>query len=426
MTVTELESCRVCGSPDLVSILDLGTQALSGRFPSAEGDDPPRAPLELVRCNDTQDPNACGLLQLGHSVAPDELYLHGYGYRSGINRTMREHLRGIVQQVRERVTLAADDVVLDIGSNDGTLLQYYETPGLRRIGIDPAGEQFAHHYPAKTHLVCDYFSAANYASVSPATPAKAITSIAMFYDLETPRRFVADIERILHPDGIWVMEQSYLPAMLRMNAFDTICHEHLGYYALKQIAWMLERHALKILDIEFNESNGGSFRVYIAHRDSPHTANHAAIDQALCTEKRAALDTARPYREFVQRVLGARNELCDFLNAEKAKKKSIHLYGASTKGNVLLQFFGIDYTQIVAAADRNPEKWGHRTPGTRIPIISETEARNAKPDYFLVLPWHFRKEFIAREAGFLSSGGKFVFPLPELELVGAATDTRIG
>jgi len=201
----------------------------------------------------------------------------------------------------------------------------------------------------------------------------------MFYDLETPLSFVADIERIFHPDGIWVMEQSYLPAMLRMNAFDTICHEHLGYYAFKQIDWISKKHALRILDISFNASNGGSFRVYIAHRDSPHTANHAGIDRAFRQEQSAALDTEQPYREFVHRVPSARNTLRDFLNTEQAKGKSIHLYGASTKGNVLLQFFGIDYTRITAAADRNPEKWGRRTLGTRIPIISETEARKTGP-----------------------------------------------
>jgi len=402
-------------------ILDLGTQVPAGRFPAADEDDPPGVPLELVRCNDTGDSNTCGLLQLRHSVAPDEMYRHGYGYRSGINRTMREHLRGIAQHVRERVAPDAGDVVLDIGSNNGTLLKGYGIPGLRRIGIDPAGGQFADDYPGDIDLVCDYFNASNYASVSPDTPAKAITSIAMFYDLESPLRFVADIKSILHPNGIWIMEQSYMPTMLRINAFDTICHEHLEYYALKQIDRMLEKHGLKILDIEFNESNGGSFRVSIAHRNSLHTVNHEGINRALLDEKSAALDTERPYREFARRVLDAKDALRDLLNAEQAKGKSIYLYGASTKGNVLLQFFGIDYTSVVAAADKNPEKWGRRTPGTRIPIISEAQARDAQPDYFLVLPWHFREEFIAREADFLASGGKFIFPLPELEIVGGGT-----
>jgi 2-polyprenyl-3-methyl-5-hydroxy-6-metoxy-1,4-benzoquinol methylase len=415
MRVKEIKKCRICGSRDLIPILNV--QALSGRFPSQDDPDPPKAPLELIKCNNTNSTNACGLLQLKHSVSPEEMYLHKYGYRSGINQTMRLHLKGIVQRVQEIVNLHAGDVILDIGSNDATLLKYYKMPGLRKIGIDPTGEQFLEYYTEDIELISDYFNSSNYFSACPDKQAKVITSIAMFYDLEAPMDFVEDIKKILHPEGIWVLEQSYMPTMLKMNLFDTICHEHLEYYSLKQIDWMLRKNDLRIFDVEFNDINGGSFSVYACHNNSVFKSNQKKIDHVFSDEEKLKLDSELPYKEFKERVFRIKDELYNFLTTEKAKEKSICIYGASTKGNVLLQFCDIDHTLITAAADRNPEKWGLRTPITNIPIISEEEARKAKPDYFLVLPWHFRQEFIEREADFLASGGKFIFPLPEREVV---------
>lgn len=382
---------------------------------------PPKAPLELVKCNNTENSNACGLLQLKHSVPPEEMYLHNYGYRSGINQTMRMHLKGIVERIQEILRVHKGDVVLDIGSNDATLLRYYETPGLRKIGIDLAGEQFLQYYTEDIELISDYFNSSNYFSVSPNEQAKAITSIAMFYDLEAPMNFVEDIKEILHQDGIWVLEQGYMPKMLEKNLFDTICHEHLEYYSLNQIDWIVKSNDLRIFDIEFNTINGGSFRLYVSHKNSAFKSNHKKIDQAFSNEEKLKLDSEQPYKEFRKRTFRTKDKLYNFLTTEKGKGKSIYIYGASTKGNVLLQFCNIDHTLITAAADRNPEKWGRRTPGTNIPIISEEEARKAKPDYFLVLPWHFREEFVKREANFLASGGKFIFPLPEIEIIGYKT-----
>jgi len=418
MKIKEIKKCRICGNRDLIPILNLGVQALSGRFPIRDEPDPPKAPLELVKCNNTKNTNACGLLQLKHSVSPEELYLHNYGYRSGINQTMRLHLQGIVQHIQEIINLHEGDVVLDIGSNDATFLKYYKTSGLRKIGIDPVGEQFLEYYTKDIELINDYFNSSNYSSVCPDKQAKVITSIAMFYDLETPMNFVEDIKKILHPDGIWILEQSYMPTMLEMNSFDTICHEHLEYYSLKQIDWILRKNDLRIFDIEFNDINGGSFRVYVCHDKSVFKSNQKKINQVFSKEEKLKLDSEQPYKEFTERVFHMKDELYNFLTTEKAKGKSIYVYGASTKGNVLLQFCNIDYILITAAADRNPEKWGCRTPGTNIPIISEEDAREAKPDYFLVLPWHFRQEFIKRETDFLASGGKFIFPLPKIKING--------
>ena len=417
MKIKAVEQCRICGNRYLTPIMDLGVQALSGRFPSQSEPDLPRAPLELAKCDTSRNSNSCGLLQLKHSVPPEEMYSHSYGYRSGINQTMKAHLKGIVQHIQEIVDLNAGDVVVDIGSNDATLLKCYKMKGLKKIGIDPTGEQFSAYYTDDIELVSDYFTSSNYLSVSPDRKAKIITSIAMFYDLETPMGFVKDIKQILDPDGVWVFEQSYMPTMLKLNSFDTVCHEHLEYYALKQIDWMLRRNHLRIFDVEFNDINGGSFRVYSCHNNSAIKSNQERIESTLHSEEKSGLDSILPYREFKERVFRIKDELYNFLSTEKAKGRSIYIYGASTKGNVLLQFCNIDSTLITAAADRNPEKWGHQTPATHIPIISEGAARKAKPDYFLVLPWHFRREFIEREKTFLSGGGRFIFPLPEIEIV---------
>ena len=421
MKIKGIEECRICGNSDLIPILDLGVQTLSGRFPSEGEPDPPKAPLELVKCNNTGNSKACGLLQLKHSVPLEQMYLHDYGYRSGINQTMRTHLKGIVQRIQEILSLHKGDVVLDIGSNDGTLLRYYETPGLRKIGIDLAGEQFLQYYTGDIELISDYFNSSNFYSVCPKTQTKVITSIAMFYDLEAPMNFVKDIKEILHEDGIWVLEQGYMPKMLEKNLFDTICHEHLEYYSLNQIDWMIKSNDLRIFDIEFNTINGGSFRLYVSHKNSTFKSNHRKIDEVFSDEEKLKLDSEEPYCEFRKRIFCIKDKLYSLVTTEKEKGKSIYIYGASTKGNVLLQFCNIDHTLITAAADRNPDKWGRRTPGTNIPIISEAEARKAKPDYFLVLPWHFREEFVKREVRFLALGGKLIFPLPEIEVISYKT-----
>ena len=417
MEIKAIDKCRICGNRDLIPILDLGVQTLSGRFPFGDEADPPKAPLELVKCGSSGDSNACGLLQLKHSVSPEEMYLHSYGYRSAVNRTMRVHLEGIVRRAQEIVDFHAGDVVLDIGSNDATLLKHYDLPGLRKIGIDPAGRQFLKYYTEDIELITDYFDSSNYLSAAAGKQAKVITSIAMFYDLEDPMGFVEDIRRILAQDGVWIFEQSYMPAMLKMNSFDTVCHEHLENYAFKQVDWMLRKNGLRAFDVGFNSINGGSFRVYACHQNAVFRSNQERINRVLADEKGMSLDSEQPHKEFKERVSLIRNELHAFITSEKAKGKSIYTYGASTKGNVLLQFCNLDRTLITAAADRNPDKLGCRTPGTNIPIISEEEARKARPDYFLALPWHFRPEFIEREADFLAAGGKFIFPLPNIEII---------
>jgi hypothetical protein len=427
MAVTnEIMKCRICGNSSLTPVLNLGLQQLSGRFPSKEEPDPPAAPLELVLCAGARESSACGLLQLRHSVRPDELYLQTYGYRSGINGTMSSHLRDVVASVESMSILRGNDVILDIGSNDGTLLKAYQTSGIEKVGMDPTGAQFAQYYPPDIRLIRDFFSAKTYLSEVGRT-AKVITSIAMFYDLESPMSFVQDIAQILATDGIWVFEQSYMPTMLRMNSFDTICHEHLEYYSLRQIDWLLQKCGLRMVDLDFNEINGGSFRISACHKDSGMRSRDDRLAAAFAEEKAVGLNTEQPFRKFRERVFNLRSDLRNLITAERKKGKSVYAYGASTKGNVLLQFCGLDHTLITAAADRNQHKWGCRTPGTNIPIVSEEEARKAKPDFFLVLPWHFREEFIDREMAYLRDGGRFIFPLPNIEIVSRSNaNERLG
>ncbi len=407
----EISVCRICGTKNLESILDLGVQALASRFPRKGEPDPPQAPLVLVRCTH------CGLVQLLHSVTPGELYTPGYGYKSGGNTTMQAHLAGLARWVEERCPLKTGDIIVDIGSNDGTLLKSFATPGLRRIGIDPIAGKFRDQYPNDVQLHESFFSAETYRIVSGGGKAKVATSIAMFYDLESPMDFVAAVKAALLPDGIWVLEQSYLPTMLEANAFDTICHEHLEYYALRQIEYLADTSGMRVFDVELNSCNGGSFRLAVCQRDAPHATREDRIGRLRKLEGKLKLDTRAPYDAFKRRIDKVCEKLRTFVAAERRAGKTFYLYGASTKGNTLLQYCKLDASKIVAAAERNPEKWGCRTPLTGIPIHSEEECRAARPDYFLVLPWHFRNEFVEREAEFLRSGGKLVFPLPDLEIV---------
>lgn len=404
-----MKQCRGCGALEFAGVIDLGSQALGGTFPHAGEQDPPVAPLEVVRCT------SCNLVQLRHSVDPSNLYTDGYGYRSGINATMRNHLAALVGRLVDTVPFKPGDTVIDIGSNDGTLLSNYPAE-TRKIGVDPLANKFAEFYPPNTDLVAGFFSRELVAQVLQGRKASAVTSIAMFYDLEDPRQFVADVAAVLAPDGVWVLELSYLPSMLARNSYDTICHEHLEYYSLAQIEQLAASGGLRAFDVSINDINGGSFRVFLCHAGAGYADTPAVVGMRQ-SEAALALSDRAPYDEFRERCIAMGQELRSFISDEVAKGRRIHVYGASTKGNTILQFCGLDASLIEAAAERNPDKWGARTPATGIPIISESASRDAKPDYYLVLPWHFKDEFLKREAEFREKGGRFIFPLPELQIL---------
>ena len=407
----EIKACRISGSTNLVSVLSLGNQALTGVFPKDPEEKITSGPLDLVWCPDS------GLLQLKHSYDLDEMYGMNYGYRSGLNQSMVKHLQQKVNFLQRLRPVFAGDIVLDIGSNDATLLSAYEVSGLQRIGIDPTGKKFQNFYKNGIELVPDFFSAEIFRTKFKSGGAKIITSIAMFYDLESPLDFVADIYKVLDEDGIWHFEQSYMPTMLRMNSYDTACHEHLEYYSLGVVKRMLEQCDLKIIDVQMNAVNGGSFAVTAARKSSKVKSNDTVIDWLLGQEDRMGLDTPKPFREFEERVFRHRDDLLRLIRGLSEDGKTVVGYGASTKGNVLLQFCGFNSTDISCIAEVNPEKFGSYTPGTHIPILSEKEVHAMRPDYMLVLPWHFRDSIIEREAEYLASGGKLIFPLPEIEIV---------
>jgi hypothetical protein len=401
-------------------VLSLGEQALTGIFPKSALESTPAGPLELIRCN------YCGLVQLAHNYNLSMLYGDTYGYRSGLNQSMVRHLQGRVQKILSQVHLESGDMVLDIGSNDGTLLSAYPPDkNLLRVGMDPSAEKFRRYYPSDVVLIPEFFSARVLQDRIGARKAKVITSIAMFYDLERPLDFVQSLKEVLDTDGVWVFEQSYLPSMLASKAYDTICHEHLEYYALKQIVFIAEKLDLKIVDLEVNAVNGGSFSVTAARRGARYPEAVAEVARVLAREELEGHNTLAPLENLKKCMDSHRHDLRKLLEDLRSKGKTVYGYGASTKGNVLLQYCGIDAGLLPLIAEVNEDKFGAFTPGTGIPIVSEIQAREMRPDYFLVLPWHFREGIIEKESDFLSIGGKLIFPLPTVQVVSSSDSQRV-
>ncbi|WP_445755999.1 methyltransferase domain-containing protein, partial [Polaribacter sp.] len=368
-------------------------------------------PVDLVRCTDI---DGCGLVQLKQSYDLQEMYGANYGYRSGLNASMVRHLHSKVEKILRLNILEPDDVIIDIGSNDATTLRAYPKGVYQLIGVDPTGLKFSEYYTPDIKLIPNFFSAQILQNLLPTKSAKVITSFSMFYDLEDPVTFAQEIEACLHKEGLWIFEQSYLPAMLRTNSFDTICHEHLEFYTLKQINWIAEKAQLKIIDVEFNDVNGGSFSITVAKKSSVRQPNTKKIKAVLFDEQILGLESTKAFDDFKARVEVVRTELMDFLVSAKNEGKRIYGLGASTKGNVLLQYFGIDETLLPMIAEVNEDKYGSYTPGSLIPLVPEEEVLSKNPDFLLVLPWHFRAFF---ETNPKMKGRKLVFPLPNFEIL---------
>lgn len=394
----------------MTTVLDLGSQALTGVFPKTPTEKVEAGPLVLVWCE------GCGLVQLAHSFDPDKMYGSNYGYRSGLNPTMVRHLQRKVRWLEKNFPLDDGATVLDIGSNDGTLLNSYQPSNIQRIGFDPVAIKYLSYYDPSIQVVADFFSTDTFRACG-VESVSMITSIAMFYDLENPNDFVRLIAGSLSPDGVWHFEQSYLPAMLRTGSYDTVCHEHLEYYSLTVVRDLLLRHGLRIIDVQTNSINGGSFAVTAALETSRHVSNKPVIDWLLQQEAAMGLDTRRPYDAFAARVALHRKDLTGLIRSLTDAGQKVVAYGASTKGNVLLQSCGLTPAELSAVAEVNEEKFGSYTPGTKIPIMSEDSVSSLGPDYMLVLPWHFRDFIVEKEAEFLNDGGKLIFPLPEIEIV---------
>lgn len=412
-------TCRVCSSSALTPVIDIGEQHLQGSFVKEGKELPPsrRISTSLVRCDPSRDEHACGLLQMAHTVPPEILY-SAYWYRSGTNRTMKDHLKGIVEQVVDLLKVP-NAHVLDIGCNDGTLLSYYPDT-YTCFGVDPS--DIAQEANVKAKIIQALFPSKELTRELNGKKLDIITAIAMFYDLEDPVSFTKAIKNQLSDEGIWVFEMSYMPTMLKMNSYDTICHEHLEYYSLAVIENILDRAGMKIVNVELNDINGGSIRCFATHTENFKFKREQFARQISVLRQEEfdlELDTDKPYRNFQDRINVHREQLNSLLRDLKKKGSRIHVYGASTKGNTILQWCGIDHRIIDFAAERNPDKYGAMTLGTDIPIISEAESRAMKPDFYLVLPWHFKKEFVERERDIMREGTQMIFPLPNVDVIKA-------
>lgn len=360
-------------------------------------------------------------------MAPAHTMWGKYWYRSGINTTMTKELGNIVEEITSRIKTQSGDIWLDIACNDGTLLKQVPDNYIK-LGIDPCDDSYYQESSKVATVVQDYFSYNAYQKTGYGDKkAKVITTIAMFYDLINPNPFINDINKVLDDNGIWVLQMSYTPLMLQQLAFDNICHEHVYYYSLNSIKKLFEKHNLKIVDCSLNDINGGSFRVYVQKNIADISSFGTSPLRDVCNFRVQSLlkyenqefDISKPivWEIFQNKIEELKKQTVDFIKQEKAKGKIICGYGASTKGNTLLQWFGLDNTLIDAIAERSPYKFGLKTIGTNIPILSEEEVRNMKPDYMLVLPWHFISEFIKREDDYLSNGGKFIVPCPKFEII---------
>ena len=409
--IENLISCRICDSKNLKPVISLGEQYITSRFPNYGDFSTPKTPIDLCICKD------CRLLQLYQTTIQSELYEYEYGYRSGISNTMREHLKKYQEEILSIVQLNEGDVIVDIGSNDSTMLQYYSDK-LKRIGVDPTGNQFKEYY-GNVELLSTYFTHQNFSNIYGDTKCKLVSSISMFYDLPQPVQFAKDIYNILDNDGIWTCEQSYLLSMLKTNSIDTICHEHLEYYSLHQIKEIADRSNFKIIDIKFNDCNGGSFRIYFAKKDSSlYKENIDLINKILKDEIEYGVHDDNIFKHFMDNCDNQINKLKKIIDVVNKNNKKIYIYGASTKGNCLLQYGNITENDVKYAVERNPKKEGKMT-STGIRIIMEDQMRKEQPDYLLVLPWHFKNEIIQRESDFLEKGGQLIFPFPEFEIIGS-------
>ena len=402
------KECRICKNTDLIDVINLGDQVITSRFPLYGDYTTPSTPIVLSLCD------KCSLVQLKYSTNASELYEHEYGYRSGISNTMRDHLKAYQEEILSKVHLEPEDTVIDIGSNDSTMLQYYDK-SLKRIGIDPTGKQFQQYY-GDVELIPTYFTFDNFRNVYSDIKPKVVSSISMFYDLPDPVQFARDIYNILDDNGIWTCEQSYVITMLRRNSVDTICHEHLEYYSLTAVKHIADLANFKIIDIKFNECNGGSFRIYFAKNNSTIFSECSdLISKILEDEANYGIKHTQLYTEFMNNCNKEVLKLNKFIDTVNASDQKMYIYGASTKGNCLLQYANIGENKIKYAVERNLSKVGKMT-STGVGIISEETMRSNPPEYLLVLPWHFRDEIIKREDEYLEKGGQLIFPFPNFEI----------
>ena len=404
----KVKKCRICKSTNIKKLFSLGDMCFTGKFPSIN-QKIEKKPVTLIICKN------CELVQLGHNFDLKYLYGPDYGYRTGINKTMLNHVNNVVKNLSKKTQLKKNDLVLDIASNDGSLLKFYKK-NIITFGIDPILQKYIKEYKKINYKIADFFSASKITHLVK-KKFKIITALSVFYDAADPNKFIKDAKKLLSKDGIFLLEFADLASIIKNKMFDTICHEHLEYYSTKVILNLCKKNNLRIFDIKKNDINGASKQYFICHLESKYKNNLKTIKKTLNFEKKLKLSDEKTYKHFINSINKSKNRLNKFLKKEKKSGKKIHGYGASTKGNVLLQYYKIDNKMIDFIAERNKNKFNLYTPGTDIKIISEVLSRFYKPDYYLVLPWHFKSEILAREKEIRKKGTKFIFPLPELKII---------
>lgn len=410
---TTVSSCRVCAHYPLDPVWDVGTQFVNGFVPSGKAYDGPVCPIVLRSCP------RCGLVQ-NICAAPQELLYTGqYWYRSGITSTMRDALKDVYESALHEIRPDAygrySEIVLDIGSNDGTFLRNFSNKWIK-IGFEPA-KNLVEEGSQGIHLVNKFWNYDDYQNVARdfgivEQRAKIVTALGMFYDLENPNSFIADIAKALHPEGVFIAQLMCLQDMLQVCDFGNLAHEHLEFYTIQSLDYLMNSHGLEIYKLETNQVNGQSTRLYIQHRGGPQPTDASVPMRRLAEQN--ILARVFEFKKDCERI---RDSVKSFINSCKIARRSVAVYGASTKGNTILQYFGLNNSQIDFAAERSPEKFGLVTVGSNIPIVSEEEARQRRPDYFFVLPYAFVDEFVKREQEWLNSGGTFIVPFPTPRLI---------
>jgi hypothetical protein len=406
----KINKCRVCGSSSLKKIFTLGDQKFTGIFLQKKNSNVPSGNLSLVFCK------LCSLLQLENSFDKKILYGNNYGYMSSLNNTMSMHLKNKSENLKKKYNLSSGDLIIDIGSNDGTFLNFFNK-SFNLVGVDPTIKKFYNYYNKNILKIDDFFSKNSIQATVKNKKAKLVTSISMFYDLQDPLKFANDIYDILDEDGVWHLEQSYMPAMIKNTSYDTICHEHLEYYSLKSIKYIFDKIGFKIVDIEFNDVNGGSFALTVAKNKSAYKENKVLIEWLLEKEELYQYNSPSTFEDFFKKTVMHKKILKKLLIDLKNAKKKVIGYGASTKGNVILQYCNINEDLLPYISEVNKYKYNKFTPGSNIRIISEKKAKLLKPDFYLVLPWHFKSFIINKEKDFIKNGGRLIFPLPDIEII---------
>ena len=424
-----LKKCKVCGSKDLTEVLTLNEQYLSPTFVATNKDNPLakiKSPLTLVLCDKSKNKNNCGLLQLKEITDADLLY-KDYFYRTATNDTMRRDLKELVDQVISIVKPVVQDIIVDIGSNDCTMLNFYDDK-FNLVGFEPAQNIKFIDNGKNIKVINNYFNSKNFKENFPSKKAKIITSCAMFYDLEDPLKFVMDIEDILDEDGVWCCQISYLDSMIRFNNFYDICHEHLSYYSLESFEYLIDKFNLKLFYAETNSVNGGSVRLYICKKNSREFEKpelKEKLDLLREEEKNLNLTQSKTFLNFEKIISDLRTKTIKFVDEIIKKKKIVLALGASTKGNIILQHFNLTKDKIPFISERNPDKVGLRCLGSDIELISEEKARDINPEAFIVLPWNFKKEIVEREKKYLNEGGKLMFVMPYPHVVTKSGEIKL-